>query len=410
MGKSLSVNLSRLKSTFEMSNKIGGTKNGGIHRLTFTEEDKQMRDIFVQWMKDSGLKVRVDDFGNIYGKREGKNKNADSVMIGSHLDSMPMAGRYDGILGVLASLEVVRTLNDHNIETERSIEIVNFTNEEGERFKPNMLGSGGITGKHDKEFIYNVKDYEGITFLEGLKEIDYLGSKNNRASHVAYFIELHIEQGPFLEANKKVIGVVDGVKGSSRFKLSIKGVSSHGAFPNDFRNDALIAASEIALVIDNQPDIFQDNLTTSIGVFEVYPSVQSQTSENVEMTFDVRHLNGNIKRKAINNIKQSIEEIANKKGVEVKLEQTWDANGQNFSKKVIEMVKDGAESYQYPYQYITSSPLHDASYIADIAETGMIFVPCEKGLSHREEEYVSFEDIEKGVNVLLYATQKLANL
>ncbi len=240
------INLSRLKSTFDVSNNIGATKNGGINRLTLTKEDKEMRDIFVKWLKDAGLTVRIDDFGNIYGRREGKNKDAGAVMIGSHLDTMPMAGRYDGILGVLAALEVVRTLNDFNIETELPIDVVNFTNEEGERFKPNMLGSGGITGKHEKEFIYNIKDYEGKTFLESLKEIGYLGTEDSRAKNVAYFIELHIEQGPFLESNNKTIGVVNGVKGSARFKLSIKGVSGHGAFPNDYRKDALIAASEIA--------------------------------------------------------------------------------------------------------------------------------------------------------------------
>lgn len=403
----LYTNLCRLKSTFEVSNRIGATENGGVNRLALTKEDKEMRDVLIKWLRDEGLTVRIDDFGNIYGRRNGKNKNAGAVMIGSHLDSMPKAGRYDGILGVLSALEVIRTLNEHNIETEHPIEIVNFTNEEGERFKPPLLGSGGVTGHYEKDFIYNIEDKDGKSYKQSLEEIGYMGKKESRLTNVEYFIEVHIEQAPFLEENNNSVGIVHGVKGSGRFKLSIKGLSSHGAFPNSHRKDALIAASEIALVINQQAEQFAD-LSTSIGVFDVQPSVLSQTADYVEMTFDVRHLDDEVKKQAINVIKQQSEEIANKRKVELVLTQTWEADGKHFSKNITNIMEEGANNYDYPYQYITSSALHDAAYMNDIAKTAMLFVPCLKGLSHCEEEFVSYEDIEKVTNVLLHTVKSLA--
>lgn len=193
------INFARLKTSLEKNSIIGATKNGGLNRLALTKEDKKIRDIFVDWMKGEDLEVRVDDLGNIYGRREGKQKNLPIVMVGSHLDTQPNGGRFDGILGVLAGLEVIRVLNEHNIMTERTIELVNFTNEEGDRFTPPMLGSGGVTNNYTKEFVYNRQDKEGITYEQALEKIGYKGKESNRLKNVGYFLELHIEQGPILE-------------------------------------------------------------------------------------------------------------------------------------------------------------------------------------------------------------------
>src|SRR5699024_6192872 len=198
----------RLKSTFDKSSAIGATANGGLHRLTLTKEDKQIRDILVDWMKAEDLHVRVDDLGNIYGRREGKQNDLPIVMVGSHLDTQPNGGRFDGVLGVLAGLEVIRVLNENNIETERTIELVNFTNEESDRFTRPMLGSGVVTNNYTKEFVYNLKDKDGITYEQALKEIGYQGEESNRLENVEYFLELHVEQGPILEKNNKDIGLV----------------------------------------------------------------------------------------------------------------------------------------------------------------------------------------------------------
>ncbi|MDN4609182.1 M20 family metallo-hydrolase [Sporosarcina highlanderae] len=401
------INLERLKSTFDVSSSIGATEGGGITRLALTKEDIEIRDVFVKWLKEANLSVKYDDLGNIYGRREGKNKDAKSIMIGSHLDTLPKGGRFDGIMGVLTSLEVIRTLNDLNIETERPIEIVNFTNEEGERFTPPMQGSGVVTGNYDKTEIYNLRDKDGITFEQSLKESGYMGEIENRPSNVDYFIETHIEQGPFLEENQKSIGIVQGVKGSKRHRVIVKGKSSHGAFPNSHRKDALMAASEIALAIDETAKSYKD-LSTSLGVFDVKPSVESITAESVEFTFDVRHIDDHTKDEAIEVIKSKINEVASRRKVEVDFRQTWVASGTYFSKEILDEIEKSVNSLSYSYQYITAPALHDAKFMQDITNTAMIFAPSKDGLSHCEEEYTSYEDIEKVANVLLQTVISLS--
>ncbi|MHA6259116.1 allantoate amidohydrolase [Sporosarcina sp. CAU 1771] len=409
---SLQVNLSRLKETFEVSSKIGAVDNGGLTRLALTEEDKEMRNIFIKWLEDEGLQVRVDDLGNIYGRREGSNKELGSIMIGSHLDSVPKGGRFDGVLGVLSALEVIRTLNDQQIETERPIEIVNFTNEEGERFSQGpgvvpMQGSGVITGNFEKEYVYRFKDKDGTTFEQSLEEIGFMGKEEHRPSNVEYFIELHIEQGPFLEENQKEIGIVQGIKGSKRHKVIVKGKSSHGAYPNNHRKDALLAASEMALAIDGVAAQFED-LVTAVDVFQVSPSVESITAETVEFMFQVRHINEEVKTQAVQLIKEQFERILEKRDVSMEFTQTSYISGAYFSEEILKKIEEAATSFGYSYQSITSPALHDARFMHDITKTAMIFAPSKAGLSHCPGEFTSYEDIEKATNVLLHTVLSLA--
>lgn len=403
------INLSRLKSTFETSSKIGATKNNGLNRLALTQEDKEMRDVFVDWLKNENLNVKIDDVGNIYGRREGKDEDAGSIMIGSHLDTQPMGGRFDGIIGVLAGLEIIRTLNDYNIETKRPIEIVNFTAEEGARYGIPMGGSGVITKNYSKEYIYNLKDSDNVRFEKSLDEINYKGDIKNRASNIYVYLEVHAEQGPVLEDNKKTIGIVKGIKGVTKFNVSLKGKTSHAAHPSFGRKDALVAASEMVLFIDKVKEKFE-NITTTVGVFTVDPSHVSMITGNVEFSFDIRHINDEIRKNAIDIIKKQLYLISKQRDIELNIKETWNMNGSIFSQEVASLIEKGAISYNYSYEYIVSGAGHDAKFINDIAQkTGMIFTPSEDGLGHCEEEYTSYADIQKATETLLFITKELAN-
>ncbi|RST74402.1 Zn-dependent hydrolase [Siminovitchia acidinfaciens] len=404
----IDINMSRLKAAFEVSSKIGATEKNGLTRLTLTEEDRKIRDIFVQWLKEEGLSVRIDDVGNIYGKREGRNKNAKSIMIGSHLDTQPRGGRFDGVLGVLSSLEVIRTLNENNIVTERPIEIVNFTNEEGERFTPPMIGSGVATGNYTKEFAYGLRDKNGVSFEEALNEIGYNGQEENRLSNVEYFVELHIEQGPLLEKNRKEIGIVKGVKGMTRFEVTVTGHASHGAHPAYGRKDALVAASKMVLAIDEVTKSYED-LSTTVGVFEVFPSVVNIFAGEVRFTFDVRHLDDQIRNRVISNIKENLKRISEESEVVCSIKQTWNIDGTHFSTELTGLILEETNKLNYSHQYIVSGAGHDAKFMNDICKTAMIFTPSANGFSHCEEEYTSYEDIQKATTLLLNVVMELAN-
>src|SRR5690625_2886588 len=246
MKTDFTINMRRLEEKINKSSSIGSLSNGGICRLALSDQDKVMRDIYVKWLIEAELEVKVDDFGNIYGIREGERNHLSPVVIGSHLDTQPQGGRFDGILGVLAALEVIQTLNDYKIETRRPINIVNFTNEEGARFEPSMMGSAGISGIFSKEFIHQRRDQDGKVFGEELERIGYFGSKENRLKDGYYFVELHIEQGPILEEEGIDIGAVTGVQGIKSLEIEVRGAYAHaGTAPMRMRKDALLAASSM---------------------------------------------------------------------------------------------------------------------------------------------------------------------
>lgn len=407
--KILSINLPRLLQTLEVSSQTGATKNGGLHRLALSEEDRQIRDQFIRWLEESKLDVRVDDFGNIYGRREGKQKDAPAIKVGSHLDTQPSGGRFDGILGVLTALEVVRSLNDQHIETERPIEIVNFTNEEGARFEPPMLGSGGITGVFTKDYILNRKDKDGKLFGEELVNIHFAGEEENRPANIGHFVELHVEQGPILEQNHKSIGVVEGIQGMTWMNVTLEGQPDHaGPTPMSTRKDALVAASRmITAVRDITKEI--NGLTTTVGRLSVHPNVVNVIPGKVEFSIDVRHIEDHIREQAIQSLMEKISTIAVMEGVEINIHRFWDIETTHFAEEIIKAVTEAAAHFDYSYQTLYSGAGHDAKYMNQITKTGMIFLPSINGKSHCEEELTLIEDIEKGANVLLHVVQKLAN-
>ena len=404
----LMVNRKRLLDTINVSSSIGALENGGLNRLALTEEDKKMRNIFVKWLQEEKLDVRVDDLGNIYGRRKGKFNDSPAVAIGSHLDTQPCGGRFDGILGVLTALEVVRTLNENNIETDYPIEIVNFTNEEGARFEPPMLGSGGVAGEFTTDFIYNTKDNENISFQEALKKIQYMGDEKHRLRDIKYFIELHVEQGPILEKNNKLIGIVEGIQGISWLNVKVVGETNHaGPTPMEDRKDALApSAKMVTKVYEITNEI--EGLKTTVGKLNVKPNITNVIPGEVEFMIDVRHKDDEIRAVTIDRLREQLGTIAVMNNVEVTISTDWNSDAVLFSSEVMDAISEAAGVLGYSTLRLFSGPGHDAKYISKMADTGMIFLPSINGISHNEKELTLEDDIEKGANVLLNTILKLA--
>jgi N-carbamoyl-L-amino-acid hydrolase len=406
----LTVNLTRIKETIEISSRIGMLpEGGGLCRLALTNEDKEMRDLFVSWLKDARLSVRVDDFGNIYGRREGKDKEAPVVLVGSHLDTQPQGGRFDGILGVLAALEVVRVLNDQNIITKRPIEIVNFTNEEGARFQPPMLGSGGVAGVFNKDFILSRTDRDGKSFGSELNRIGYAGSEANRAKNIYRYIELHIEQGPVLERENIPIAAVEGIQGITWLEVKLNGQADHaGPTPMPMRKDALVAAAKMIIAIQQVAKEIDNTTTTTVGRLSLAPGAVNCIPGEVLFTIDIRHFDDVIRERAVKTVIEKIRTIATVEGIGIEICKLWEIPATRFSQDVVKHVLNGANAHGYSARTMISGAGHDAKYMNHITPSAMIFVPSIGGKSHCPEELTSWEDIEKGVNVLLNVVYALA--
>ncbi|MFD1707413.1 Zn-dependent hydrolase [Siminovitchia sediminis] len=403
------IDIHRLMKTLEHSGEIGKLSQGGICRLALTDEDKMMRDEYVQWLKDSGLQVRIDDFGNIYGRREGKNPDAPPVLIGSHLDTQPEGGRYDGILGVLAGLEAIRTLNDAQIETDRPVELINFTNEEGARFEPPILGAGGLSGHFDKDFVYSRTDREGRTFLDELKRIGYLGAESNRIQQSYCYLELHIEQGPVLEHKGLDIGVVTGIQGMDWLEVKITGQSDHaGPTPMSMRKDALYAASKLIQLIRETVITENEEATATVGRIEIKPNSINCVPGEVIFSVDVRHSDDKVKEQLSKLIIEKISIAAAAEQVKIETRKIWETSASHFSTRLVETIADTANELGYSSQKMISGAGHDSKYMNEITPTAMIFVPSADGKSHCQEEFTSQDAIEKGANVLLHSICKLA--
>jgi N-carbamoyl-L-amino-acid hydrolase len=406
----LTVNLSRLIQTVKESAKIGAIPGGGLCRLSLTMEDKEIRDLLKEWMIDAGLQVRVDDFGNMYGRREGKSKNAPVVMIGSHLDTQPEGGIYDGILGVLSALEVIKVLNENDIVTERPIEIVNFTNEEGARFEPPMLGSGGVAGIFSEDYVRERKDQAGKRFGDELQNIGYAGTPANRAENIYRFIELHIEQGPILEKEKIPIGAVNGVQGMNWLEVVVSGNPGHaGTVPMDQRKDALMSAAKMALAIQHIAKETDESTKVTIGRIQLKPGSTNCIPHEVVFSIDIRHPHDDMRERVVELVRERISTIALLDRIDIQIKDLWEIKSTLFSEDIVQLVQQGAKEHGYTCRVMMSGAGHDAKYIHHLAPSGMIFVPSVNGKSHCKEELTHWEDVEKGANVLLYVVQKLAN-
>lgn len=396
----LLINGERLKKELERFAEFGRTENNGVTRLALSEEDRRARDFFRICCEELGMTVKVDDLGCMYATLEG-TENKPPILIGSHLDSVKKGGRFDGVLGVLTGLEVVRTLVENNIKPRIPITIVNFTNEEGARFEPSMMASGVLSGKFDKSVMLKKKDADGITFEEALKSIGYEGEAENRLKEAAALLELHIEQGPILEKEALSIGVVECVVGMACYEIEVTGESDHaGTTPMDMRKDALFAANNLINEIRKRLGSLDSELVFTIGRVNVYPSIHTVIPNKVVFTLEARHKDMEI----VGTVKDFIQGLSNfsdNEGCEIKTTKLWDRDTVWFDKEICNLFEQSAQSLGYSNKRMVSGAGHDSQFIASYVPTAMLFVPSINGKSHCEEELTTWEECEKGVNVIL---------
>ncbi|SMO74806.1 Zn-dependent hydrolase [Halorubrum cibi] len=400
----------RFRDRFDRFNEIGATERGGVNRPTLSDENARARDTLVEWFEEAGLEVRVDEMGNLFGRREGRNDDLPPVMVGSHVDSQYNGGRYDGVIGVLGGLEIVETLNDAGIETERPIEVVSWTNEEGVRFQPDMLGSGVFAGKFDLEFAYSLEDKEGNTFGEELERIGYRGEEPCEPRDLHCYLELHVEQGPKLEDRDLVVGVVEGVYGFVWFDAAFTGSADHaGPTPMHLRNDALVATGDVIESVRRIAGTGGDDLVGTVGSLDIDPNSINVIPERVEFTVDFRSYDDAVVDRAADRVREEIDHAAAREGIEAEHEVIMRIESQSFDDDVIEAVADAAAALDADATRLVSGAGHDASYLNRVCPTGMVFVPSVGGVSHTEDEFTEWEDVVTGVNVLLNAAVEKAN-
>jgi N-carbamoyl-L-amino-acid hydrolase len=402
--KNLQIDGKRLWDSLMEMAKIGATEKGGCCRLALTDLDRQSRDLFVQWCEEAGCSIKIDKMGNIFARRPGKNNDLAPVMTGSHLDTQPTGGRFDGVFGVLAGLEVVRSLNDLGVETERPVEVAVWTNEEGSRFAPAMVASGVFAGVYDLEYGLTRADGDGKTMGEELQRIGYAGAEEVGGREIHAFFETHIEQGPILEAEEKTIGIVTDAQGQRWYELTLTGVESHaGPTPMAIRKDALLGAARVVELVNHTGLDNAPVACATVGMLEVYPNSRNVIPGKVFVAIDFRHPDDDVLAKMDATMRAGVEKIANEIGLEYEIEQIFYYKPVHFDESCVAAVREGAEAFGYEAREIVSGAGHDACYMAKVAPTAMVFVPCVDGISHNEVEDAKPEWITGGGNVLLRA-------
>lgn len=400
----LRVDGERLWDSIAEMAKIGATEKGGNCRLALTDLDKQGRDLFANWCKDAGCTLKVDKMGNIFARRAGRNNDLAPIITGSHLDTQPTGGRFDGVFGVLAGLEVVRSLNDLGYETERPIEVAVWTNEEGSRFPPAMVASGVFSGEFTLEYGLSRADEDGKTMGEELERIGYAGTEEVGGRDVHAYFEAHIEQGPILEDEEITIGIVTDAQGQRWFELNLTGVESHaGPTPMVSRKDALLGAARVIELVNR---VGLDNAPlacATVGMINSYPNSRNVIPGKVFLTIDIRHPNDDVLKGMDKTIRAGIAEICDEIGLSQELEQIFDYAAIHFDESCVSAVREGAKDCGFSAREIVSGAGHDACYLASVAPTSMIFIPCIDGISHNEVEDVKPEWITAGADVLLRA-------
>jgi len=406
--ENLRVDRQRLWDSLMEMAQIGATEKGGVCRLALTDLDKQSRDLFMSWCENAGCRIAVDPVGNIFARRPGRDNTLPPVVAGSHLDSQPTGGKFDGAYGVLAGLEVLRTLNDGAVETEAPVEVVVWTNEEGSRFAPAMMGSGVFAGLFPIDEILAATDVDGKSFGEELERIGYKGEPFGKPNVGAYF-EAHIEQGPILEAEERTIGVVTGAQGQRWYEITLTGMEAHaGPTPMARRRDALVGAADVVRAVNRIGHDFQPDACATVGMLQVHPNSRNVIPGRVFLTVDFRHPDDARLAAMDATLREEAAEIAERCKLELDLKQILDFAATPFDPDCIAAVRNGAERFGYSHRDIISGAGHDAVYVAKIAPAGMIFVPCEDGISHNEIENATPEDLAAGCQVLLHAVLEKA--
>ena len=402
--ENLRVNGERLWDSLMELAKIGATPKGGVCRLTLTDLDKQGRDLVCRWAREAGMRITIDKIGNGFLRRPGRNNSLPPVVTGSHIDTQPTGGKFDGNYGVLAGLEVVRTLNEHKIETEAPIEVAWWTNEEGSRFVPVMMGSGVFAKAFTLEHAYAAKDTAGKSVQEELERIGYIGDEEPGVHPIGSYFETHIEQGPVLEDHNTTIGVVTGVLGIRWYDCTVSGMEAHaGPTPMALRKDALQVAAKLMLEVVACAHRHPPHGRGTVGMVHVHPNSRNVIPGQVKFSIDLRNATDVLCEAMDADIRAVAAKLQEESGLPIKIEPVSSYPAQAFHPDCIDAVARAAQKLGYSNMRAVSGAGHDAVYMARLAPAGMIFIPCKDGISHNEIEDAKPEHITAGCNVLLHA-------
>lgn len=400
-----------LEKTFQEQARIGATAGGGLTRLALSDEDKVIRDRMVAWLEEAGCQVRVDRMGNIFGRRAPApgGERLPPVVMGSHCDSVPTGGRFDGVLGVVCALAAIRALNAAGARTRHPVELAIFTNEEGARFQPAMLGSAVMAGRLSLEDAYNKRDRHGVRLVDELERIGYLGPEPCAARPLRAYLELHIEQGPSLEEAGLPVGVVEGIVGIAWRRVTFHGSQDHaGPTPMRTRHDALVAAADVVKAARHIPLEIGNEMVGTVGWLDVSPNIVNAIPGKTVLTVDLRARSEADLDRAVADLEVAVEDAAAAEGVRVEHEALMRVPLTRFAPEVVDAVEAAARHLGVGHRRMLSGAGHDAQHMASLCPTGMVFVPSIAGKSHCEDEATHFDDIEHGANVLLQAALKLA--
>ncbi|SES95331.1 Zn-dependent hydrolase [Oceanicella actignis] len=410
-GENLRINADRLWDSIHEMARIGPGVAGGCNRQTLTDADAEGRALFKRWCEEAGCQMGLDQMGNMFAMRPGTDPDALPVYVGSHLDTQPTGGRYDGVLGVLGGLELIRTLNDLNIRTRHPIVVVNWTNEEGTRFAPAMLASGVFAGVHDLDWAYERTDAEGKRFGDELERIGWKGDEPVGARKMKAFFELHIEQGPILEAEGKDIGVVTHGQGLSWTQVTVTGKEAHtGSTPMPMRRNAGLGMARILELVDEIAWSHKPHAVGAAGHIEVHPNSRNVIPGKAVFTIDFRSPDKAVIEDMENRLREGAKKICDEMGLEVAFEKVGGFDPVEFDKDCVAAVRRAAERLGYSHMDIISGAGHDACWINRVAPTAMVMCPCVDGLSHNEAEEISKEWAAAGADVLFHAVVETAEI
>ena len=409
MESTLTINRPRLLHRLNQLARIGALTEGGVSRLTFTDTDKSARDLLVKWMRELGLTVEIDRVGNIFGIRPGETGEAP-VMFGSHIDTVTVAGTLDGCYGVLSALECVETLNERKIQTKRPLVVAAFTNEEGVRYTPGMLGSAVYVGDLSVNEALEISGFDGSCFGDELNRIGYGGTMEPGAISPFAYLELHIEQGPLLEMQRLPIGVVDAVVGITWLEVTVNGAANHaGTTPMSMRRDAGLAAAKIITQLRGIATSLGGNQRATCGMIQFQPNAINVIPSKAVFTVDLRNSDDEALKQAEAMLLEYVKKVEAEDGVTIEVRALEHVLPVRFHTMVIEAVEGAVLKLGLKYQRMVSGAGHDAQLMAHKFPSAMIFVPSREGISHSPKEYTAPEDLERGANVLLHAVMGLAN-
>jgi allantoate deiminase len=408
--KTVTISPERIKTHIDQLGKIGKTADNGVQRLALSKEDKEATLLVSEWMKEAGLTVRHDHFGNLIGRKEGQNPCLSPLMIGSHIDSVRNGGKFDGIIGVMAGIEIVQAINECNIVHDHPIEVVAFCEEEGSRFNDGLFGSRGMVGKVRKTDLEKMDDNH-VTRYEALKNFgfginpDLIDQSVRKKGDIKQYFELHIEQGPFLEKNHYPVGIVSGIAGPSWFNIKLTGEAGHaGTVPMSLRRDPLVGAAEVIKEVEtlcmedpNAPTV------GTVGRISSFPGGSNIIPESVEFSLDIRDIDLERRNNVIHKIEKKIQQVCKARGLEYEIERNMDAVPVKSSENLVQSLKEACKDLGIDAPVMVSGAGHDAMFLAEITDICMVFVRCRKGISHQPKEWAEIEDIVLGTK-LLYET------